>query len=168
MRELISLLGLFCLAACGPGLLPEQQRIIEACGSLKPNSTRARNVAYSGDLEAIDCQIARADLSLIHTDLTPPFVLLSLRWRYIRWIVTGDKPEDIDALARQTDQLNMEAFLVGALDRHLTLTGQSYSGLFDENGCFIRPPKMDQLYELAQPHPDMGACENSKRDHPFA
>jgi hypothetical protein len=99
--------------------------------------------------------------------MTRPMPLFSVTFRYLRWIVTSEQPDDILELAALCDQFYLINRLTIHYDQYLIKTGQSYSGLFDKNGCFLRPPRMDQLYRAAQPHPDMAACETAVREHPF-
>ncbi|WP_022700698.1 hypothetical protein [Oceanicaulis alexandrii] len=166
MREFFSpLLGLLALVACAP-LEPHQQRILDACGTLERDYTRSVQAAERGDLAAIDCEIAVADGVFMGPD-DPPNAITSVSYRYLRWIVTGEQPADIAELAGLLDQQALEANLSLIFTHHLEATGQLYAGRYDAAGCFLRPPRMDQLYQRAQPHPDMAACETAVRDHPF-
>ncbi|HCR66435.1 MAG TPA: hypothetical protein DIW38_07980 [Oceanicaulis sp.] len=166
MREFFSpLLGLLALVACSP-LEPHEQHILDACGTLERDYTRSVQAAERGDLTAIDCEIAVADGVFMGPD-DPPNAITSVSYRYLRWIVTGEQPADIAELAGLLDQQALEANLSLIFTHHLDATGQLYAGRYDEAGCFLRPPRMDQLYRAAQPHPDMAACETAVRDHPF-
>jgi hypothetical protein len=167
MREFISLLpGLLALAACTP-LEPHEQRIVEACGTLERHFEATRQDALMGNQNSIDCEIAVADGSYSMRELDPPEAVDSVRWRYLRWIVTGEEPDDLMDLTAYLDQQYLEANLSLIFTHHLEATGQLYAGRYDAAGCFLRPPRMDQLYQRAQPHPDMAACEAAVRDHPF-
>jgi len=166
LKWLVSLALVLFLTACSD-LEPHEQRILDACGTLERDFTATRQAAYHGDLGAIDCEIAVADGSYSMRELDPPDAVSSVTFRYLHWIVTGEQPEDILELAALTDQLHLITNLTIYYDQYLIRTGQSYSGLFDENGCFLRPPRMDQLYRAARPHPDMAICETAVRDHPF-
>ena len=167
MREFFSLvLGLLALAACTP-LEPHEQRIRDACGTLERDYTRSVQAAERGDLAAIDCEIAVADGVFMGPDDDPPNAITSVSYRYLRWIVTGEQPADIAELAARLDQQALEANLSLIFTFHLDATGQLYAGRYDAAGCFLRPPRMDQLYQRAQPHPDMAACETAVRDHAF-
>ncbi|EAP89466.1 hypothetical protein OA2633_09379 [Oceanicaulis sp. HTCC2633] len=167
MREFFSLLlGLLALAACTP-LEPHEQRILDACGTLEPDLEAVRQDALMGNLDAIDCEIAVADGSYSMRALDPPEAVDSVRWRYLRWIVTGEEPDDLMDLTAHLDQQYLEASLSLIFTHHLEATGQLYAGRYDEAGCFLRPPRMDQLYQRAQPHPDMAVCETAVRAHPF-
>ena len=167
MREFFSpLLGLLALVACSP-LEPHEQHILDACGTLERDYTRSVQAAERGDLTAIDCEIAVADGVFMGPDDNPPNAITSVSYRYLRWIVTGEQPADIAELAGLLDQQALEANLSLIFTHHLDATGQLYAGRYDAAGCFLRPPRMDQLYRAAQPHPDMAACETAVRDHPF-
>ncbi|WP_439635945.1 hypothetical protein [Oceanicaulis sp.] len=148
-------------------LEPHEQRILEACGTLDPDFDATRQAAYRGELAAIDCEIAIADGVFMGPYDDPPYALFSVTFRYLRWIVTGEQPDNILELAALCDQAHLEADLVIHYSEFLRATGQIYAGRYDKNGCFLRPPRMDQLYRAAQPHPDMAACESAVRDHPF-
>lgn len=167
MREFLSpVLGLLGLAACSP-LEPHEQRILDACGTLERDYTRSVQAAERGDLAAIDCEIAVADGVFMGPDDDPPNAITSVSYRYLRWILTGEQPADIVELAGRLDQQALEANLSLIFTHHLEATGQLYAGRYDAAGCFLRPPRMDQLYQRAEPHPDMAACEAAVRDHPF-
>jgi len=166
LKWLASLALVLFLTACSD-LEPHEQRILDACGTLEPDFETTRQAAYRGDLGAIDCEIAVADGIFMRPYDDPPDALFSVTFRYLRWIVTDEHPEDILELAALTDQFYLINRLIIHYDQYLITTGQSYSGLFDENGCFLRPPRMDQLYRAARPHPDMAICETAVRDHPF-
>ena len=167
MREFFSLvLGLLGLAACTP-LEPYEQRILDACGTLEPDLEAVQQDALMGTLDAIDCEIAVADGSYSMRVLDPPEAVDSVRWRYLRWIVTGEAPDDLMSLTALLDQQYLEASLSLIFTHHLEATGQLYDGRYDEAGCFLRPPRMDQPYQRARPHPDMAACETAVREHPF-
>jgi hypothetical protein len=167
MREFFSpLLGLLALVACSP-LEPYEQHILDACGTLERDYTRSIQAAERGDLTAIDCEIAVADGVFMGPDDDPPNAITSVSYRYLRWIVTGEQPADIAELAGASGPASLEANLSLIFTHHLEATGQLYAGRYDAAGCFLRPPRMDQLYQRAQPHPDMAACESAVRDHPF-
>jgi hypothetical protein len=148
-------------------LEPHEQRILEACGTLDPDFDATRQAAYRGELAAIDCEIAVADGSYSMRVLDPPEAVDGVRWRYLHWIVTDEEPDDLMDLATHLDQQYLEASLSLIFTHHLEATGQLYAGRYDAAGCFLRPPRMDQLYQRAQLHPDMAACESAVRDHPF-
>lgn len=167
MREFFaSILLISWLTGCDP-LEPHEQRILEACGTLEPDFDATRQAAYRGELAAIDCEIAIADGVFMGPNDDPPYALFSVTFRYLRWIVTSEQPDDILELAALCDQAHLEADLVIHYSEFLRATGQIYAGRYDKNGCFLRPPRMDQLYRAAQPHPDMAICDTAVRDHPF-
>jgi len=166
LKWLASLALVLFLTACSD-LEPHEQRILDACGTLERDFTATRQAAYHGDLTAIDCEIAFADGLYMGPHDDPPDAVTSVTFRYLRWIVTGEQPEDILELAALTDQLQLETSLVIYYSQYLRNTGQIYVGRYDGNGCFLRPPRMDQLYRAAHPHPDMAVCETAVRDHQF-
>ncbi|MBL4537599.1 MAG: hypothetical protein JKP96_02925 [Oceanicaulis sp.] len=167
MRMILVCMALALVLTGCSRLEPHEQRILEACGTLDPDFDATRQAAYRGELAAIDCEIAIADGVFMGPYDDPPDALFSVTFRYLRWIVTSEQPDDILELAALCDQFYLINRLTIHYDQYLIKTGQSYSGLFDKNGCFLRPPRMDQLYRAAQPHPDMAACETAVREHPF-
>jgi len=157
---------LILLMACQPAQ-PDAQNIRDACGTFDRDYARSVQAAERGDLAAIECEIAIADRIFRGADNTQPNAITSLTYRYLQWIVTDEQPADIFELAELVDQQTLAANLSLIFTHHLEATNQLYSDRYDENGCFLRPPRMDQLYRATRPHLDMATCETAVRDHPF-
>ena len=162
-------LGIFLAAimvsACD-GRNEDERRIAAACGP-DPFRRELFERAYSGDLAAIDCLIVRADQISLYKTYGEPDAVDSVAWRYLRWIVTGEKPERILELAGMTERTVVvrEASLNYQL--YLDAAGQLYSTpRYDEKGCFIRPPRVDAIWHAAKADHVSPLCEAAVRPDP--
>ena len=144
------------------------RRVEAACGAVKWDQARfseARRRALSGELAMIDCFIVRAD-TFLAPNSDPRGPVDSVGWRYIRWIVSDERPERIFDFAQRSDRSSLATELSVLYQEHLIATGALTVGRYDAAGCFRRPPKMDRLVQAARPSNDFAACRNSVRDHP--
>jgi len=135
--------------------------------------------AAGGDLPAIECAIARADFSL--ATLRYGHALLELEldetvfnqadgvaWRYMRWIMTGEEPDDIIALSRELTRTQLMNAVRAAYSEHLLASTGDYGfrSHWASDGCFRRPPKMDRLWRAAQPDAGSARCDAAVGGNP--
>lgn len=169
MRALATLfLFLISLLTAGCDWLePGSGRIREACGNEPPEQTMER--AYAGDLDAIDCEIVRVDVIYLESSFMEPDATYSTAWRYLRWVVTGEQPDDIFELAAQSDPVRLRLELASMYFRRLEAAGirrpedpdAPVIALADGKGCLIRPPRLDRLLRAAPPSPELARCEDA-------
>lgn len=161
------LLSAALLTAGCDWLEPGAGRIREACGNEPPEQTIQR--AYAGELDAIDCEIVRADVIYLESTFMEPDPTSSVAWRYLRWVVTGEQPDDIFELAAQSDPVRLRLELANMYFRRLEATGMRrvedreapVIALADRDGCLIRPPKLDRLLRAAPPSPELARCKDA-------
>mgnify|MGYP006281038741 CR=1 FL=1 len=159
--------ALFCLSACAETEREAALRRVEAaCGTAEPDYGALYTAAYEGDLAAIDCLIADSD-QLHLSDRIGASPSVSVRWRYVRWRETGERPADIFEIASLVPRWKLHNTLHTAHWRHARATeGTLRPGVLGEQGCFLRPPRMDEIWRAGIPRPGGDYCADAVLDAP--
>ena len=167
MRVIRTPLLLMVLAVAGCDLNEQDRRIRKACGDETGSEMYTRAIA--GELDAIDCEITIADTVFLNAEYFERDANRSAAWRYLRWLVSGEQPADLLDIAAQADRADLGRRMTRLYVAHLTQTGAVFSAdaerphraLYDERGCFLRPPRMDRVWRAAIPNEIVAHCNDA-------
>lgn len=174
-RDPVSILTCACivavmtLSACDMAARERHARIKEACGAVEFDNSVMFHAALGGDIAAIDCQITLGDIYGIERDYDfPGKGHESVAWRYLRWIETGEQPERLMEIAAQSDRDHAIRTAGIYYLQYLEAAGEPFTAQqrYNEDGCFIRPPRMDEIWRAGQPGELGDLCADAVRDHP--
>lgn len=161
LSRLCLCLVVFCLAACSD-LTESERAILKACGTLDLDYLQTWDSAYTGNLEAIDCSIAIADRSLMPDAYHPG---ASVGWKYIKWLETGEEPEDIFELAATSTRRELDLTAFGDYLKYAEAKDMMPPMVFRDDGCMYRPLKYDRLWQVARSTPLDKPCEDAVIEH---
>lgn len=133
------------------------------CADLDEDHDVVLDRAFGGDEAAIRCVIARSDRSDLFMPYTAMEPLNSAVWRYLLWIATDEFPDEIFEIASMTERSALAGRLMTRYWEYTQHTGQSPAELVREDGCLVRPERMDQVWRAAQPDEASQACDDAVR-----
>lgn len=157
------------LAGCDTAARDQAARIEAACGSVDFDDYAMFRAAVAGDLAAIDCLMVMGDITGLELEHLPEFDgSESIAWRYIRWIETGEMPADLLEIAARSDRDDAIGTTSLYYLQYLEAGGEPVLAQvrYTEEGCFIRPPRMDAIWRAGPPSALGDLCTDAVRDHP--
>jgi hypothetical protein len=165
----VCVVAAMALSACDMAARERHARIKAACGAVELDYSAIFHAALGGDVAAIDCEITLSDIYGIEMDYDfPGKGDDSVAWRYLRWIETGEQPERLMEIAARTNRDDAIRTTGLFYIQYLEAAGETFTSRdrYDENGCFIRPPRMDEIWRAGQPGELGELCADAVRDHP--
>lgn len=162
-------IAVMTLSACDMATRERHARIKAACGTLDIDHSALWAAAFRGDVAAMDCLITRSDIYGFEVDYDfPGKGDDSVAWRYLRWIETGERPERLMEIAAQSDRDHAISRAGIYYLQYLEAADEPFTAQqrYNENGCFIRPPRMDEIWRVGQPGELGQLCADAVRDHP--